>query len=206
MIPTVLHLLSSVLCPLSPALWQIGFVLYAWPSGVCRFPANGGTDSRARAAGRRAPHGFAGQPGPTICAPGQIGFVFRIGSICIVSHNPFFQPHLSQIRAIGNWLCFAQSPSGGPSRPAGPRPFSGARVKLASFCTIGHPEFIAFQPTARLIVEPALLRRVPGTPVCRWPQSAKLPARRAGILLGAEGPAGSTIRYLLFTARHFIVV
>jgi hypothetical protein len=35
-----------------------------------------------------------------------------------------------------NWVRFAQSYSGGTSRPAGQRPFPGARARLGLFCTI----------------------------------------------------------------------
>jgi hypothetical protein len=79
--------------------------------------------------------------GEAISTP-RIGFVFVSAQRARIAHNSLSAHRLLPIRPNGNWVCFAQSPSGGASRPASPRPFPGAQAKLASFCTL------------RLFVEP----------------------------------------------------
>jgi hypothetical protein len=98
----------------------------------------------------------------------------------------------------GNWLRFPHFTSRPSHAPHACRlcPYTPVYPSLALFCKIGHPEFIALEPTARLVVEPGPLPGVPRTPTCRWPQSVKLPPRRGGILLGADGP-----EYRVPTAR-----
>jgi hypothetical protein len=62
-------------------------------------------------------------PLPTYPIPPKFGFVLH--------------DSLRETPAPGrNWVRFAQSLFGRAPRPAGPRPFPGARAKLGSFCTI----------------------------------------------------------------------
>jgi hypothetical protein len=62
-------------------------------------------------------------PLPTYPIPPKFGFVLH--------------DSLRETPAPGrNWVRFAQSLFGRAPRPAGPRPFPGARAKFGSFCTI----------------------------------------------------------------------